>query len=189
MSTTDQLQKRAASSAPPMQRADELLRQMTIEEKAMQLSAIYPMALIGTDGLIRSQLDAQLKHGIGQISALAAFGHKSPETVAKTANAIQRYLVTETRLTIPAIFHNEAANGVVAAHFSGFPTPLGLAATWEPDVVEEMADIMRRQLRSIGLHNALAPVMDVARDARWGPGVPLRRDGRPVARVRIGSTC
>src|SRR5262245_24491733 len=96
MSTTDQLQKRAASSAPPMQRADELLRQMTIEEKAMQLSAIYPMALIGTDGLIRSQLDAQLKHGIGQISALGAFGHKSPETVAKTANAIQRYLLRGT---------------------------------------------------------------------------------------------
>jgi beta-glucosidase len=72
-----------------MERADELLRQMSVEEKAMQLSAMYPLALIGTDGLIRDQLDAHLKHGIGQISALAAFGHKPPETVAKTANAIQ----------------------------------------------------------------------------------------------------
>jgi beta-glucosidase-like glycosyl hydrolase len=151
-----------------MQRANKLLSQMTVEEKAMQLSAMYPLALIGTDGLIRDQLDAHLKHGIGQISALAAFGHKPPETVAKTANAIQRYLVTETRLKIPAIFHNEAANGVVAPHFSGFPTPLGLAATWDPAAVEEMADIMRRQLRSIGIQQALAPVMDVAREARWG---------------------
>jgi beta-glucosidase len=147
---------------------EDLLRQMTVEEKAMQLSSMFPMALIGTDGLIRDQLDANLKHGIGQISALAAFGHKSPETVAKTANAIQRYLLTETRLKIPAIFHNEAANGVVAPQFSGFPTPLGLAATWDPSAVEEMADIMRRQLRAIGIHNALAPVMDIARDARWG---------------------
>ena len=149
-------------------RADALLAQMTVEEKAMQLSAMFPTALIGTDGLLRDQLDAHLKHGIGQISALAGFGHKSPETVAKTANAIQRYLVTETRLKIPAIFHNEAANGVVSPHFSGFPTPLGLAATWNPSDVEEMADIMRRQLRSIGIQQALAPVMDVAREARWG---------------------
>ena len=52
-----------------MKRADALLRQMTVEEKAMQLSAMFPMALIGTDGLLRDQLDANLKHGIGQISA------------------------------------------------------------------------------------------------------------------------
>jgi beta-glucosidase len=157
-----------ATSPTPMERADELLRLMTVEEKVMQLSSMFPMALIGTDGLLRDQLDANLKHGIGQISALGAFGHKSPETVAKTTNAIQRYLLTETRLKIPAIFHNEAANGVVAPQFSGFPTPLGLAATWNPSAVEEMADIMRRQLRSIGIQQALAPVMDVARDARWG---------------------
>ncbi|HEY7230806.1 MAG TPA: glycoside hydrolase family 3 protein, partial [Pseudolabrys sp.] len=157
-----------SSMKKAMERANALLRQMTVEEKAMQLSAMFPMALIGTDGLLRDQLDANLKHGIGQISALGAFGHKSPEIVAKTANAIQRYLLTETRLKIPAIFHNEAANGVVAPQFSGFPTPLGLAATWDPSAVEEMADIMRRQLRSIGIQQALAPVMDVARDPRWG---------------------
>ncbi|MBV9380024.1 MAG: glycoside hydrolase family 3 C-terminal domain-containing protein [Streptosporangiaceae bacterium] len=157
-----------ATFATPGQRADELLRKMTLEEKAMQLSAIFPMALIGTDGLIQSQLDAQLKHGIGQISALGTLGHKPPETVAKTANAIQRYLVTETRLRIPAIFHNEAANGVVAPHFSAFPTPIGLAATWDPAAVQEMADLMRRQMRAVSLHQALAPVLDVAREARWG---------------------
>ena len=150
------------------QRVDELLLRMTIEEKAMQLSAVYPMALLGSDGPIRSQLDAQLKHGIGHISALGTFGHKTPETLAKTVNAIQRYLVTETRFGIPAIFHNEAANGVVAPHFAHFPTPIGLAATWDPDAVQEMTDILRRQMRSVGLLQALAPVMDVARDARWG---------------------
>ncbi|HEY1304094.1 MAG TPA: glycoside hydrolase family 3 N-terminal domain-containing protein [Vicinamibacterales bacterium] len=158
----------AAVSLTAMQRADALLLTMTIDEKAMQLSAMYPMALLGPQGPMKSQLDVHLKHGIGQISALGAFGHKTPETVAKTANAIQRYLVTETRLKIPAIFHNEAANGVVAPHFSAFPTPIGLAATWDPDAVEEMAHITRRQMRSIGLHQALAPVMDVAREARWG---------------------
>jgi beta-xylosidase len=157
-----------APSATPMQRAEELLRQMTIEEKAMQLSGIYPMGLLGADGPIKSQLDAQVGHGIGHICGLGLLGHKTPEGIAKTVNAIQRYLVTETRLKIPAIFHNEALNGVVAPQFTHFPTAIGLAATWDPAAVEEMADLMRRQMRSVGLHQALSPVMDVSRDARWG---------------------
>jgi beta-xylosidase len=151
-----------------MQRADKLLRRMTIEEKVMQVSAVMPFVLLGPDGPIRSQLDAQLKNGIGHVSGLGLFGYKTPETTAKTINAIQRYLVTETRLGIPAIFHNEALNGVVSRSFTHFPTAIGLAATWDPEAVQEMADIMRRQMRSVGLTQALAPVMDVARDARWG---------------------
>jgi len=105
------------------------------------------MALLGPDGPIKSQLDAQLKQGIGHVSGLGMMGNKTPETIAKTVNAIQRYLVTETRLRIPAIFHNEAA---------------------DPAAAEEMADLMRRQMRSVGLTQALSPVMDIARDARWG---------------------
>lgn len=169
-SSSAQAQRAVATtpSATPMQRADELLHQMTIEEKAMQLSAVMPMGLLGPEGPIRSQLDAQLKHGIGHVSGLGLFGYKTPETVAKTVNAIQRYLVTEARLRIPAIFHNEALNGVVAPHFMHFPTPIGLAATWDPAAVEEMADLLRRQMRSVGLLQALSPVIDVARDARWG---------------------
>jgi beta-xylosidase len=152
----------------PMQRAEELLGKMTIEEKAMQLSSVFPLALFDTEGTNHSQLDALLKNGIGHVSALGLIGHKTPEALAKSVNAIQRYLVTETRLKIPAIFHNEAMSGVVAPHFTAFPTPIGLAATWDPAATEEMADIIRRQMRAVGLLQALAPVMDVARDARWG---------------------
>jgi beta-glucosidase len=151
-----------------MQRAEELLRTMTVEEKAMQLSSVFPLALFNTEGPNRSQLDALLKNGIGHVSALGLIGHKTPEALGKAVNAIQRYLVTETRLKIPAIFHNEAMSGVVAPHFTAFPTPIGLAATWDLVAVEEMADIIRRQMRAVGLLQALAPVMDVARDARWG---------------------
>ena len=125
-----------ASSASAIDRADGLLRQMTIEEKAMQLSSVFPLALFDTEGTNRSQLDALLKHGIGHVSALGLIGHKTPETLAKSVNAIQRYLVTETRLKIPAIFHNEAMSGVVAPHFTAFPTSIGLAATWDPAAVE-----------------------------------------------------
>jgi beta-xylosidase len=156
------------SSATPIQRADELLRQMTVEEKAMQLSCVVPLALLGPDGPMPGQLDTLLGQGIGHIAGIGLLGHKLPDEIAKSVNAIQRYLVTETRLKIPAIFHNEALNGVVPPDFTAFPTPIGLAATWDPDAVEEMADIMRRQMRSVGMLHALAPVMDVARDARWG---------------------
>ena len=161
----------AAPQSPnltPLQRAEALLHQMTIEEKAMQLSSVFPLALFDTDGTSRSQLDALLKNGIGHVSALGLIGHKTPEQLAKSVNAIQRYLVTETRLKIPAIFHNEAMSGVVAPHFTVFPTSIGLAATWDPAATEEMADIIRRQMRAVGMLQALAPVMDVARDARWG---------------------
>ena len=95
-------------------------------------------------------------------------GTRGPRTLARSVNAIQHYLVTETRLKIPALVHNEALNGVVAPGFTAFPTAIGLAATWDPEAVGEMADIMRRQMRAVGMLHALAPVMDVARDARWG---------------------
>jgi hypothetical protein len=178
------------SSTAAMARADELLRQMTIEEKAMQLSSVFPLALFNTEGTNRSQLDAQLKNGIGHVSALGLIGHKTPEALAKAVNAIQRYLVTETRLKIPAIFHNEAMSGVVAPHFTAFPTSIGLAATWDPAAVEEMADIIRRQMRAVGMLQALRvdrrrrqPLRDRARgfqDAEAdtkGQRVVLPRDG------------
>jgi beta-glucosidase len=152
----------------PIQRADELLRKMTLEEKVMQLSCVYPMGLLGIEGPIQSQLDTQLGQGMGHIAGLGTFGHKTPEKIAKTINALQRYLVTQTRLKIPAIFHNEALNGVVSPYFMHFPTPIGLAATWDLESVEDMAKIMRRQMRSVGMLQALSPVMDLARDARWG---------------------
>jgi beta-xylosidase len=167
------------ASASPMQRADELLREMTIQEKAMQLSSVVPLALLGTDGPMPGQMDSLLGQGIGHVAGIGLLGHQLPDEIAKIVNAIQRYLVTETRLKIPAIFHNEALNGVVAPNFTAFPTPIGLAATWDPDAVQEMADIMRRQLRSVGILHALAPVM-ASPATPAGAGSP-----RPTARTRI----
>jgi beta-xylosidase len=124
--------------------------------------------MFGADGPLQSELDGQLKHGIGHVAAMGLIGHKTPEQMAKLVNAVQRYLVTQTRLKIPAIFHNEAMSGVVSAHFTQFPTSIGLAATWDPAATQEMADLVRRQMRAVGQLQALSPVLDVARDARWG---------------------
>ncbi|MHC6592785.1 glycoside hydrolase family 3 N-terminal domain-containing protein [Arthrobacter sp. C152] len=94
-----------------------------------------------------------------------------PRTAADLArlnNKVQRYLVENTRLGIPAIMHVEALNGVNAPSFTSFPTGIALAASWDPDAVGDMAALTRRQMRAVGLHHALSPVLDVARDARWG---------------------
>ena len=120
---------------------------MTIEEKAMQLSCVVPLALLDRGGLMRGQADALIKQGVGHVVGIGLLGHKSPETIAKSINAVQRYLVTETRLKIPAIFHNEALNGVVAPQFSAFPTPIGLTATWDPAAVQR-GSASRRPARS-----------------------------------------
>ncbi|WP_018636542.1 glycoside hydrolase family 3 N-terminal domain-containing protein [Parafrankia elaeagni] len=152
----------------PEARADALLRTMTVEEKAQQITGLMPVGLLGVDGLIQAQAERLLGNGIGHIAPLGMLSHRTPANLAKGVNEIQRYLVTRTRLGIPALFHVEALNGVVSPGLTTFPTAIGLAATWNPAGVEEMADVLRRQARAIGHPLVLSPVMDVARDARWG---------------------
>jgi len=84
------------------------------------------------------------------------------------ANNIQKYLVENTRLGIPAIIHEECCSGYMARGATVFPQAIGVASTWEPELVEKMADVIRHQMRSVGAHHALGPVLDVTRDPRWG---------------------
>ncbi|MGC9467238.1 MAG: glycoside hydrolase family 3 protein, partial [Anaerolineae bacterium] len=155
-------------SLPIADRVEDLLSQMTLVEKAFQLVGLMPMTLLGPKGLDPAKMKQVLGQGLGQISAPGMFGYKAPPQMAALTNTIQRFLVEETRLGIPAIAHNEALNGLVAPEAPNFPTAIGLAATWDPEGVEEMTDLIRQQMRAVGLHQALSPVMDVARDARWG---------------------
>lgn len=156
------------ASLPTSERVEGLLAQMTLPEKAFQLTSVMPLALLGPQGLDSDKMSQTLGQGIGQISAPGMFGYKTPPRLAALGNAIQHFLIEHTRLGIPAIIHNEALNGVVAPECPNFPTAIGLAATWDPEGVQQMTDLIRRQMRAAGLHQALSPVMDVARDARWG---------------------
>lgn len=156
------------ATGTPDERASLLAAQLTIEEKAQQLVGIMPMGLVGPHGIVPGAVAQALGGGIGHVSGIGMFGAQSAPHVAVSVNALQRYLVESTRAGIPAIFHNEALNGVVAPGFTSFPTAIALAATWNPDAVEEMAELIRQQMRSVGLTQALSPVLDVARDARWG---------------------
>ncbi len=156
------------SSQPMEARVEDLLGRMTVEEKVAQLYGVMPMSLLGAEGIDPKKLEAQHGDGLGQVSMLSMLGDLPPEALAGAINTLQRFFVEHTRLGIPVIPHNEALNGLVAKGATNFPTAIGLAATWEPELVEQVTDVIRRQMRAVGVRQALSPVCDVARDPRWG---------------------
>jgi beta-glucosidase len=83
-------------------------------------------------------------------------------------NAVQNYQMTKTRLGIPTMFHEEALHGYAARGATSFPIPIGLASTWDPSLITSVMTIAAREVRARGAYQALAPVIDVARDPRWG---------------------
>ena len=83
-------------------------------------------------------------------------------------NAVQKWLVENTRLGIPAMFHEEALHGLVAPGGTHFPVPIGLASTWDPALVERVMSVAAREGRARGAQHVLSPVVDLGRDPRWG---------------------
>jgi beta-glucosidase len=154
------------SALPIDQRVRDLLARMSLEEKIAQLGSLWSRRMIRNSGLDADRAREMLKHGIGQISRHSAL--MPPEESARTMNTIQRVLVEETRLAIPAIFHEESCAGFLAQDATCFPMPLALAATFAPNLVRKMGAVIRRQMLAVGARHTLAPVADVARDARWG---------------------
>ncbi|MEQ8859915.1 MAG: glycoside hydrolase family 3 N-terminal domain-containing protein [Pseudomonadales bacterium] len=149
-------------------RVKDLLGRMTLDEKLAQLGGLGSHELVGDAGFDPERARTLLEHGIGQISRIGATTALQPEASAAFANAIQRVLVEETRLGIPALVHEEALAGYCARGATQYPQAIGLAATWAPEGVRAMADAVRRELMAVGARQALAPVLDVARDPRWG---------------------
>ncbi len=149
-------------------RVEHLLAQMTLDEKLAQLGSYWVYQLL--DGVTFSPEKAAslLQHGIGHITRLGGASNLRPAELAVLANAIQKFLIENTRLGIPAVIHEECCSGYMARGATVFPQAIGVASTWEPELVEAMAAVIRGQMRSVGAHHALAPVLDVARDARWG---------------------
>jgi len=149
-------------------RTRDLLARMTIEEKLAQIVGVWSTALRDESGFSIEKAHRELAHGIGHVSRIGAATTLRPAESARFANEIQRFLREHTRLGIPAIVHEESCAGYVARDATCFPQALGLAATFEPALVHEMATVIRAQMRAVGAHQTLAPVLDVARDPRWG---------------------
>jgi beta-glucosidase len=149
-------------------RVDDLLARMTPEEKLAQLGSTWVFEVLDGDRLEPGKAQERLGAGIGQITRVAGATSFAMPVVAALANEIQRFLVEKTRLGIPAIVHEECLHGLVARDAVCFPQSIGLAAAWDPQLLEEIASSFARQLRAMGAHQGLAPIFDVARDPRWG---------------------
>src|SRR4029077_9789635 len=110
----------------------------------------------------------RLANGLGQVSRVAGATNLDAREAAELGNAIQRFLVEETRLGIPAILHEEALHGLLARGATSFQQSIGAAAAFAPELVEAIATTIRRRMLAIGGRLALAPVLDITRDPRWG---------------------
>ena len=145
-----------------------LLSQMSLDEKLAQLGSYWIYELQTKGRLDQQKIACKLINGIGQITRLGGASTLDPRSAARAANRLQKFLVEETRLHIPAIFHEECCSGALVQGGTIFPQILGLAATFQPELARLMTSVIRSQLLSIGARQGLAPVLDVARDPRWG---------------------
>ena len=156
------------STFPISTRSQDLLNQMTIEEKLAQLTSFWFNDLQENQDPSIDKMQALLGNGIGQISRVGGSSTLSPVGVARAGNKIQRFLVNQTRLGIPAILHEECCAGYMGLGGTVFPQMIGVASTWNPTLAEVMTKEIRGQLLAVGARQALSPVLDITADPRWG---------------------
>ncbi|USX11410.1 glycoside hydrolase family 3 C-terminal domain-containing protein [Oxalobacteraceae bacterium OTU3CAMAD1] len=172
-------------SLPLEKRVDDLLGRMTLDEKIAQLQCIWQKKTEMQDaagefsaekakknypngmGMLGRPSDRQL----GQAAGAGDTGEKANRNALETANyvnAAQKWAVEQTRLGIPMLTHEEALHGYVARDATSFPQAIGLASSFDPEMVEKIFSVAAREMRVRGANLALAPVVDVAREPRWG---------------------
>lgn len=154
-------------------RVDDLLDRMTLDEKLAQLGCVWSTQLVrtGPDGDSAFSDEAAMDlmpGGTGQVTRIAASTGLRPAGLADLHNSVQRFLVEQTRLGIPAVVHEEAVGGFCARDATQFPQAIGLAATWDTELLHEVGEQIRTEMVAVGARQALAPVLDIARDPRWG---------------------
>jgi beta-glucosidase len=160
---------------PVERRVADLLSRMTLEEKVAQLTCLWgtrpqvnPQTDFSTDrGAFDPAKAAEvMKYGIGQIARQRE--RKDPREGATFANAVQKWLLENTRLGIPAILHDEILHGHMAEGSTSFPQPIALATTWDPEFISKVFTAGALETRARGSHQVLGPNLDLGRDPRWG---------------------
>ena len=175
------------SSLSVDERVEDLLARMTLEEKVAQMIGIWQNKAEIQDpaGNFDPDLASQnYPHGLGQISrpydrqgvepgttaagANAGASNRDGRETVEYVNAAQRWAIEETRLGIPLLFHEESLHGYVAPNATSFPQSIALASTWDRELLTDIFGVASYEMRLRGVHTTLAPVVDVARDPRWG---------------------
>lgn len=147
-------------STAARQRAAALLKELSLEEKVRQLGCTM---LVSEDTDLTAK---DLSGGIGEIALLDIC--EEPDALAARLRDVQQYVMEHSPHRIPALFHCEALGGPVVPHTVLYPNSIGLGATFDTALVRDMANTIRTQMRAMGILHALSPVLDVAKDLRWG---------------------
>ncbi len=177
--------KMSAESQPPdrnpqlsiVERVKDLLARMTLEEKVAQMMCVWMQKPNDNSGIPKEQLPfggrfsvelakKNFPDGIGQFARQREL--LTPKESAEYANAVQKWLKENTRLGIPAVFHDEILHGNMSSGSTVFPVPLSLSSSWDTNLISKVFTVAARQTRLRGTHHVLGPNMDLAREARWG---------------------
>jgi beta-glucosidase len=161
---------------PVEQRVSDLLARMTLEEKIAQLEGAWqnrqffkdPKDLfVDTKGaFLPDQAAILLKNGLGEMSRPSE--NRGPRAMAEFTNTMQRWIKENTRLGIPVLFHEECLHGHAAPKGTSYPQAIALASTWDPELVRDVFSATAAEVRARGAQQCLTPVLDLARDPRWG---------------------
>ena len=166
------------TTRPAGERVADLLGRMTLEEKIAQLGSAWMGASGDGDGVAPMQdqffthdqppFEETVKNGLGQLTRV--FGTRPVEAAAgmKALASLQSRVTAASRLGIPAVAHEECLTGFATWGATIFPAPLAWGASFDPALVEEMTAAFGSTMRAVGVHQGLAPVLDVTRDYRWG---------------------
>src|SRR5450755_2801130 len=164
------------SKTPVEQRITDLLSRMTVEEKVAQMTGAWenrgffndPQALFVDErgNFLPERATVLLKYGIGEISRPSE--GRDPRAMVEYTNTVQKWVKQNTRLGIPVLFHDECLHGHVAPKGTSYPQAIALASTWDPALLHEVFTATAAEARARGVQQCLAPVLDLARDPRWG---------------------
>ena len=183
------------ATAPPLSADEEIasiIADMTLDEKLAQISCIWmeKTKILDENGDFSAEkMQANFPHGVGCIArpqdtiglegpterkdvndstVVRRLSARTPAESVKLTNAIQTWMIEETRLGIPTLFHEEGLHGFQGRYATSFPQSIALASTFDVDLIERVYDITAREIRVRGVHHVLSPVVDVALDPRWG---------------------
>ncbi|NRA30520.1 MAG: glycoside hydrolase family 3 C-terminal domain-containing protein [Parvularculaceae bacterium] len=169
-----------------------IIADMTLDEKLAQISCIWmeKAKILDENGdFSPEKMKAEFPHGVGcfarpqdtiglevqterkdlnDSTVIRRLSARTPSETVKLTNAVQKWMIEETRLGIPTLFHEEGLHGFQARYATSFPQSIALASTFDTELIEEVYSVTAREIRVRGVHHVLSPVVDVARDPRWG---------------------
>jgi len=161
---------------PIEQRVADLLSRMTSEEKVAQMEGAWENKSFHKDpqtmfvdekgNFLPERAAVLMKDGLGQISRPSE--GRGPREMAEYTNTVQKWMKERTRLGIPVMFHDECLHGHVAPKGTSYPQAIALASSWDPGLLREVFTATAAEARARGVQQCLAPVLDLARDPRWG---------------------